>query len=467
MTPQPPSDIEYTPLIQDGGGQLVEKLSPDGQREATQTVLRLNHAPPPVKSESASAREGFVPWGGSPSPIRHVIYIMKENRTYDQVLGDLVQGNGDASLCLFPEKITPNHHKLARDFTLFDNFYVNADVSSEGWHWSSAAMVPHFVMRNWPAAYAGRTRLLRDGAPATRGSRSENEEDAFSAPGSGYLWTGALDRGLAVRNFGFFVRNRAGARVGEEQLESVSDPRLLPVTNRYYAGYNPDFPDVERARIFLEELAAWEKSGEMPRLVVMVLPNDHTWGTAPGKLTPFASMADNDLALGRIVEGVSRSRFWKQTAIFVVEDDAQNGPDHVDSHRSIAYVISPFTRRGFVDSTFYNTTSMLRTMELILDLAPLTHYDAFAPPMETAFQADAVVTPYEALPANVSLEETNPARSATARRSEALDLRVADAIDEQEMNDILWLAIKGTPAPAPVDSVFLRKPSTEDRAGRD
>jgi hypothetical protein len=266
-----------------------------------------------------------------------------------------------------------------------------------------------------------------------------------------------LDRGLRVRNFGYFVKNRPDAKPGEEQMASVSDPGLLPYTNRYYAGYNPDFPDVERARIFLEELASWEKSGSMPELVVMILPNDHTWGTSPGKLTPFSSMADNDLALGRVVEAVSKSRFWKETAIFVVEDDAQNGPDHVDSHRSIAYVISPYTKRGFVDSTFYNTTSLLRTMELILGLNPLTHYDAFATPILDAFQSKADTRAYEALDANVPLTLKNPEGTATAARSQQLNLEVADAIDEREMNDILWIAIKGTPAPAPVDSVFLEK----------
>lgn len=456
MTPQPPSPIEYTPLIQSGGGQLIGTMSAAEQKAATQTVLALNHAIP-RETETKLEPGHPIPLGGGSSPIKHVIYIMKENRTYDQVLGDLKIGNGDASLCLFPERITPNHHKLAREFTLFDNFYVNADVSSEGWQWTSAAIVPHFVMRAWPAAYAGRTRLLKDGVPTTRGSSSEAKQDAFTVAPSGYIWTRALDRGLRVRNFGYFVKNRPDAKPGEEQMASVSDPGLLPYTNRYYAGYNPDFPDVERARIFLEELASWEKSGSMPELVVMILPNDHTWGTSPGKLTPFSSMADNDLALGRVVEAVSKSRFWKETAIFVVEDDAQNGPDHVDSHRSIAYVISPYTKRGFVDSTFYNTTSLLRTMELILGLNPLTHYDAFATPILDAFQSKADTRAYEALDANVPLTLKNPEGTATAARSQQLNLEVADAIDEREMNDILWIAIKGTPAPAPVDSVFLEK----------
>lgn len=452
MTPQPPSAIQYIGLIQLGGGQLVDPPSGDRQKELTNTVLALNHALPATPEAQPSA-DHPVPEAGGTSPIRHVVYIMKENRTYDQVLGDMPEGNGDASLCIFPERITPNHHKLAREFTLFDNFYVNADVSSEGWHWSSAAIVPHLLMRTWPMAYAGRTRMLTNAEPPAKGG-PDGAEDAFTKPPSGYFWNRALDAGLSFRNFGFFVRNKPGTSPGQPIVESITDPSLLPHTNPLFAGYDPDFPDVERARIFLDELKQWESKGGMPRLVVMVLPNDHTWGTAPGKLTPFASMADNDLALGQIVEGISRSKFWKNTAIFVLEDDAQNGPDHVDSHRSLAYVISPYTRRGFVDSNFYNTTSVIRTMGRILGLEPLTHYDAFAPLMLAPFQSQPNLEPYTPVEPAVDRTATNPLRSATATRSERLNLEVVDAIDEQEMNDILWLALKGKPAPPPVRSVF-------------
>ncbi|MCU0226635.1 MAG: hypothetical protein MUF01_03260 [Bryobacterales bacterium] len=452
MTPQPPSEIQYIGLIQKGGGQLVD--APDGaaQEQWNKAVLECNRAlPEPPSAEPPSGNP--IPSKGGASPLRHVVYIMKENRTYDQVLGDMEIGNGDPSLCIFPQHVSPNHHKLAREFTLFDNFYVNADVSSEGWHWSSAAIVPHLLMRTWPMAYAGRTRLLTNAAVTAEGG-ADGGEDAFRIPPSGYFWNRALDAGLSFRNFGFFVRNRAGVRPGEPIIESISDPSLIPHTNPFYAGYDPDFPDVERARIFLKELREWESTGNMPQLIVMVLPNDHTWGTAPGKLTPFASMADNDLALGQIVEAISRSRFWKETAIFVLEDDAQNGPDHVDAHRSPAYIISPYTRRGFVDSNFYNTTSMLRTMGRILGLEPLTHYDAFAPLMHAPFQSRPDLRPYSHVIPDIDRDAKNPVRSRTATRSERLDLNVVDAIDELEMNDILWLAIKGTPAPAPVRSVF-------------
>jgi DNA-binding beta-propeller fold protein YncE len=441
MTPQPPSGIQYTPLMQGGSLRLVEGI--DGKALARYT--RKYAALTPVRAASAG-RPARIP-----QEIRHVILIMKENRTYDQVLGDMPEGRGEASLCLFPEKITPNHHKLARDFGLLDNFYVNADVSAEGWYWTSAAIAPYFVMRSWPASYAGRAKTR----PAAKTDPGDQEPQQ-RAPG-GYLWTGALRKGIPFRNYGFFVQNRKGAKPGEAIVEGVSDPALLPHTHPAYAGYDPDFPDVERARIFIEELEGFEKRGEMPRLITMVLPNDHTWGTSPGKLTPFASVADNDLALGRIVEAVSKTRFWPRTAIFVVEDDAQNGPDHVDSHRSPAFVISPWTRRARTeaDSTFYNTTSVLRTIGLILGLPPLTHYDATATPMASVFRERADARPWSAEPARVSLSETNPARSATARRSEQLDLSAPDRIEDAEMNEILWLAVKGVAPPPPTRAGFL------------
>jgi hypothetical protein len=369
------------------------------------------------------------------------------------VLGDLERGNGDPRLTLFPEQVTPNHHKLAREFTLFDNFYVNADVSAEGWYWTSAAIAPHFVMRTWPAAYGGRRR---DQKPKGASVRREVVEDRASRPSAGFLWTQALRAGLTFRNFGFFVSNRQGAKPGEDVVAGVTDPALLPYTNRKYAGYDPDFPDIERIRAFREELAEWEGKGEMPRLVTMVLPNDHTWGTAPEKPTPFASMADNDHALGLLVETVSHSRFWPQTAILVVEDDAQNGPDHVDSHRSLAYVISPYTRRHYVDSHLYTTTSLLRTLEMILELPAMTHYDARALPMLWCFQAQPDLTPYQAEPPRVPLDERNPPSARDAARSARIDWSQPDLADDDELNEILWRAVRGSELPPTVVSYFVQ-----------
>ncbi len=382
---------------------------------------------------------------GASSPLEHVVYIVKENRTYDQVLGDLGKGNGDPSLTLFTEESSPNHHKLAREFVLFDNFYVNSDVSADGHNWSTAAIAPDYVQKMWPNSYGARRRLYD----------YEGQEPA-GLPPAGYLWTNARAAHLSLRNYGYFVTNLPEAGADGIQVGAVRDAILDPVTNRHYRGFDLNYPDLERAKVFLRDLAQWEQDEKMPRLVLMRLGNDHTSGTAAGKIAPLAAMADNDYALGLIVEALSRSKFWPKMAIFVLEDDAQNGPDHVDSHRSPAFVVSPYTRRAAIDSTLYNTTSMLRTMELILGLRPMTHFDAAATPMFAAFQSTPDPRPWVAEKPRISLQDRNPASSPTAARSARLDFSQEDRIDDNELNDILWLAIRGADAPPPVRSFFSR-----------
>jgi hypothetical protein len=244
---------------------------------------------------------------------------------------------------------------------------------------------------------------------------------------------------------------------GQPQIASVRDPLLAKVTNMNFRGFDLDHLDVDRAKVFIADIAEFEKTGTMPRLMVIRIGNDHTSGTAAGKIAPLSAMADNDAALGMIVEAVSKSKFWPASAIFVLEDDAQNGPDHVDSHRAPAYILSPYTRRnGFIDSTMYNTTSMLRTMELILGMRPMTMFDAAARPMAFAFTATPDLRPYTAEAARIPLDQRNPANTATAARSAQLDLSEADRIDDEEMNDILWRALRGSEPPAPVRSFFSR-----------
>ncbi len=283
-------------------------------------------------------------------PIEHVLYIVRENRGYDD------------------ESAAPNHSKLAREFVLFDNFFVNADASAEGHNWATAGIATDYTQKLWPNSYAKRRDHYdyEGGEPA-------------NTPPAGYLWGNALSAGLSVRNYGYFVDNRAKVGSDGVQIDGVRDPALRSVTNTHYRGFDLDYPDVERARVFLEDLRQFESSGTMPRLMIMRLGNDHTDGTAPGKF------ADNDYALGLIVEGISKSRFWPATAIFVVEAAAPNGPDHVDSNRSPMLALSPYTRRGIVDSTMYNQSSVLRTIELILGMRPLTHFDAGARPLTAAF----------------------------------------------------------------------------------
>ena len=425
---------EYVARMQTGTASFVPPPTDEQLDGYTRTVL-ANSAYRDSKLETPPA----VP------PIEHVIYIVKENRTYDQVLGDMKQGNGDASLVLFGERVTPNLHKIAREYVLLDNFYVNSDVSADGHNWSTAAIAPDYVQKLWPNSYAGRRKLY-----------DYEGQEPTAVPPAGYLWTNAAGAGISMRNFGYFVDNLPQAQPGAVQVKDVRDSVLRPVTNRYYRGFDLDYPDVDRARVFLRELAEYEKTGQMPRLIFVRLGNDHTSGTAPGKISPIAAVADNDYAVGMIVEGISKSRFWPRTAIFVLEDDAQNGPDHVDSHRSPAFVISPYVKKGRVDSSLYNTTSMLRTMELILGLRPMTQFDAGARAMNGLFQDTPAAASYSAEKPRVSLDDRNPAESATAARSARMDFSHEDRIDDDELNAILWRAIKGNEPPPPVHSFFAR-----------
>jgi hypothetical protein len=381
---------------------------------------------------------------GDPSPIRYVVYIVKENRTYDQVFGDMARGNGDANLCLFPEAITPNHHALASEFVLLDNFYVDSEVSADGHEWSMGAYATDFVERLWPLGYRGDRRVPY---PA------EGAHDEIARPAGGYLWDKAAAKGVSYRSYGEFVANGATAalpgKASVKALEGHFDPM--------FRGFDMDYPDVKRAARFLEEVAGFEKAGEMPQLSIVRLPNDHTSGTSPGRWTVSACVGDNDLALGLLVEGLSKTRFWRQMAIFVVEDDAQNGSDHVDAHRTVAFAISPYIRRRTVDSTLYSTSSMLRTMELILGLDPMSQFDAAARPMFNSFGAAADFSAYQHRPARVDLNAGNTRNSPLAAVSEKLNLEVEDRADDLLFNEIIWKAMKGKDAimPPPVRAAFV------------
>ena len=426
--------VQYVGLIQTGTASFIPPFHYEQLEAYTKTAIDNS----PYRDEELDAPNPFP-------HIDHIIYIVKENRSYDQVLGDMKEGNGDPSLVLFGEKITPNEHKLARQFVLFDNFYVSADVSADGHCWSTAAIATDYIQKMWPNSYAGR-----------RDNYDYEEQEPTMIPPAGFLWTSAAGAGISLRNYGYMTQNLPKAAPDGRQIALVRDPVLRPVTNFNYRDFDLDYTDVDRVKVFLADLAEYEKSGSMPRLMVMRLPNDHTNGTSGGKLSPFSMVADNDFALGTLVEAVSKSRFWTSTAIFVLEDDAQNGPDHVDSHRSPAFVISPYVKHGLVDSSMYNTTSMLRTMELILGLRPMTQFDAAARPMSAAFQSNPDPAPYIVEQPRVQLDQRNPLHSATAQRSAKLDFSEEDRADADELNDILWLAIKGTHAPPPATSYFAR-----------
>ena len=429
---------QYVATIQHGDVQFVDFPDPQKIDGYTREVI----ANTPYRDEKLDDA-GIPP--NSPvrpgGPIKHVLYIVKENRTYDQVLGDIKEGNGDPSLVLFGENSTPNLHRIAREFVLLDNFYVNSDVSADGHNWATAAIAPDYVQRMWQNSYAGRRK------PA--GTDYEGQEPANSPP-AGYIWTNASQAGISIRNYGYFADNLENAAPDGTQIRGVHDPVLTNVTDRKYRSWDLDYPDVDRAKAFVEDLHDFEQKGAMPQLLIMRMGNDHTSGTTPGKVAPLSAAADNDQSVGMIVEALSKSRFWNETAIFIIEDDAQDGPDHVDSHRSPCWVISPWVKRRTVNSTMYNTASVVRTMELILGMRPMTVYDAGARPMFSVFADATTPGDYTLEKPRVPLDARNPANSPTAARSRAMDFKEADDIDDDELNDILWSAIKGPGVPPPV-----------------
>ena len=373
---------------------------------------------------------------GQPSPIKHVFYIIKENRTYDQVLGDIPQGNGDTSLVLFGEKVTPNLHKLAKEFVLLDNFYADGEVSADGHNWSTAANATDFLEKNWVTSYGG-----RGGTYPGEGKRD------VANPKKGFIWDFCKRAGVTFRTYGEFADG------GKPNI-----PVLKGNFCAAFEDFNMAVRDTTRFSQWRNEFDSLVAINALPQFNSVRFGNDHTEGLRIGRPTPFAHVADNDLAVGLFVEYLSKSPVWKESAVFIVEDDAQNGPDHVDAHRTTAYLASPFVKRGFVDHTMYSTTSMLRTMELILGLPPMTQYDAAATPMYRSFTVDNNATPFTSLPANIDLNLINKSKSETAKLSETFDFSKEDKIPDLVFSKVIWKAVKGENAvmPAPRRSAFLK-----------
>jgi DNA-binding beta-propeller fold protein YncE len=374
---------------------------------------------------------------GDPSPIKYVIYVIMENRTYDQVFGDVPRGNGDPALVMFGEQVTPNRHKLANEFVLLDNLYCNGHVSRDGHPWSTMAYNTDYVARDWSLTYSRRKGVADDDA-----GRLTN------AP-AGHIWDATARAGVSYRNYGEGGR-RVSTGQGLARVEA-SNPALVGHISPDYGvkAKGGRVRDTDRIEVFLKEYKEFEKNGTMPRLITMSLPEDHTTGTTPGTFTPQACVASNDLALGQLVEAVSKSSLWKETAIFVIEDDAQNGPDHVDAHRTAGHVISPYTKRNALDSTQYSTVSLVRTIELILGLPPLSQYDAAARPMFNSFTDTPDLRPFTHEPPRIDLNATNTRLAYGADRSSKMDFSDVDLIDDFELNEILWRAVKGANAPLP------------------
>jgi hypothetical protein len=407
--------------------------------------LRLSPAAAPL----ASPIPAVV--GGS-SPIKYVFYIIRENRTYDSILGDVKQGNGDPDLTLFPAYVTPNAHTLAQKFVLFDNFYTDADVSADGHPFSTAAYANDFIEKLWQTFYAHRGGIyLSEGGGFLRTPYGN-----ITAPGSGYIWDFAQRAGVSVRSYGEFVQSTLGPN-GVDQLFIASVPGLTGAVAPGFNGFDLSVTDNHRVDAWLGEFLDYEANGQLPQLSIIHIGNDHTYGSTPGKPTPRAMVGENDYALGRIVEAISNSPYWSSSAVIVLEDDAQAGPDHVDSHRSVLLVASPFARHGFVDHGFYTTSGVLRTMELILGLGPMSLYDAAAAPLYGAFQPTPDLTPYTRLQPNVAFNETNAPTAYGAAESRRMNFADADLAPEQQLNEIIWKSVKGatSPMPPPRRSAFV------------
>jgi YVTN family beta-propeller protein len=423
--------------------------------------------------------------------IRHVIYIIKENRTYDQVLGDLERGNGDPKLCLFPREVTPNLHAIAERFVLLDNFYVNAEVSGLGWNWSTSGMTNEYVERNVPYSYSGRGRAYDyEGRNNGVAVDLKGIPDVAEAPG-GYIWDLCLRNNVDFRNYGCFTGQGDPSSVGltvepDEPKTLPNRKALLGKTDLSFRWFDLAYADSDawvrygcsapkqlksfgksnapsRFTEWKQEFDRYVKDGNLPPMMLIRMGRDHTSGTTPGQYAPRAMVADNDYAVGELVDAVSKSPYWKSTAIFVLEDDAQNGFDHVDAHRSPAYVISPYIRRNSVDHRFYNTDSVLRTMELLLGLPPMSQYDAVAPPLDVFGKKPENDAPFDAiLPDRSIIAELNTDKSYRAKESSRLPFQDADAVPDDLLNDILWGALRpNVPKPPIRHSLSLSGPDDD------
>ncbi|MCF6332108.1 MAG: hypothetical protein L3J11_02395 [Draconibacterium sp.] len=429
--------------------------------EMTNTVRENNsYVQKLVANRSGNKRRSKVPVPQVPtqkSNFKHVVYIIKENRTYDQVFGDLPQGNGDINLVHFGREVTPNHHKLAETYILLDNFYCSGVLSADGHQWTDEAYVTDYIEK----FFGDFTR-----------SYPYDGNDALAYASSGFIWDNVLSHGLTFRDYGEFVdaviepKEATFKDIYQDFLAGTNNikirskanlEQLKPYLCPTYVGFPNKVPDVYRAAEFIKELNTFEKNNSFPNFTIMLLPNNHTSGTRPGYPTPYAAVADNDLALGQIVEAISHSKFWGETCIFVTEDDPQAGLDHVDGHRTVGMVISPYTKRGEVISTYYSQINMVRTMENILGIPPMNQMDLAAEPMTDCFVRKPDFTPYNALPSNIRLDELNPPLESLignqlhwAKMSLAQDLEDVDRIDEDTFNRIIWHAVKGYDVPYPV-----------------
>ena len=378
---------------------------------------------------------------GDKSPIKHVFYIIKENRTYDQVLGDIPEGNGDPGLVLFGEKITPNQHALAREFVLLDNFYVNGEVSADGHNWTMGAYATDYLEKNWPTSYGD-----RGGSYPGEGAREIANSKLF-------FWDMCKKHGVTYRTYGEFV-----------EMDGPSLPVLKDHYCKYFTPWVQSVRDTVRFRQWKRDFDSLMAVNSVPAFNSIRFINDHTEGLSLNKPTPFAHVADNDLAVGLFVDYLSHSPIWKESLVLIVEDDAQNGPDHIDAHRSTAYIAGGYVKKGFVDHTAYTTTSLLRTMELILGLPPMTQYDAASNSLWRCFNNTPDHPPFSVRPSQVNLNDKNLAENKWQALSETFNFSIEDRVNDFDFNEVIWRAVKGLDSPCPpsVRAAFLTTEFDED-----
>jgi hypothetical protein len=428
-------------------GTLSIINAPTDKQLSTYSQLVYRNTPYTKDKETKSKGEtgNPIPMNvGDKSPIKYVFYIIKENRTYDQVLGDIKQGNGDSSLVLFGEKVTPNQHKVAKQFVLLDNFYCDGEVSADGHSWSTGAYATDYLEKHWPTNYGG------------RGGEYDGEGTRAIANNKLYIWDDCKRNGISYRTYGEFADNY-------QANIPVLDRHFCP----YFTSWDQSVRDTTRFYQWRKEFDSLLAVDAVPQFNSLRFINDHTEGLKLGRPSPFANVADNDWAVGLFIEYLSKSKIWKETAVFIIEDDAQDGPDHIDAHRTTAYVAGGFVKRGYVDHTMYSTSSMLRTIELILGMPPMTQYDAAAESMWRSFSSTPNMEPFVSVPAQIDITQRNTAMNEWQRRSEQFDFSKEDKIPDMDFNLVLWHGIKGDeiPLPAPKRAAFLRLP--EDKKGGD
>jgi YVTN family beta-propeller protein len=439
-----PKEVQYIGGLFKGTLSILPIPKPEQLSIFTQAVYR-NTPYNKIKETQASGEPGNpIPMKlGDTSPIKYVFYIVKENRTYDQVLGDMPEGNGDTSLCLFGEKITPNLHALAREFVLLDNFYVDGEVSADGHNWSFGAYATDYLEKTWVTSYGG-----RGGDYDAEGNR------AIANNKKGFIWDYCKRAGISYRTYGEFADDY------KPNIPALKD-HFCP----YFTSWDQSVRDTTRVGQWKRDFDSLLAINAVPQLSTLRIINDHTEGLSKGRPTPFAHVADNDLAIGMLVEHLSKSSIWNNSAIFILEDDAQDGPDHVDAHRSTAYVAGGLVKRHFIDHTMYTTSSMLRTIELILGLEPMSQYDAAAEPMWRCFTATANSTPFVQKPLQVDINEKNTVENVWQQKSEKFDFTKEDRIPDRLFTEVIWKAVKGENAlvPAPKRAAFFKPFETKDK----